>query len=841
MEHFSARGTEVATYDYALNNEKILLNKSVIFVPSDYKEKRHCKTGKVHDDEVESKFRTTFEVVTYENKAHLDKLLLEKDCDMVYALKGGQPDSNTNFPIPLAVHCVFYCEQKWKHGDVYAAISEDINKCEAPVVPHICQPLPEPSSDLRETLGIPASAKVFGRYGGIDTFDLKFVHQMVRSIVEDHKDIYFLFMMTEKFGDHPQIKYLEKTTDPKRKADFVSACDAMLHARREGESFGLAIAEFTSMGKPILTWNSGLPPAYHEFRNHLQVLGDSAMTYRNSGELYELITDFENRKKKPVDYSKIFSAEKVMAMFQEKIITPALKLKTSLKILCNFDTTSGIHEKWSKMLGSNHPFVLTEDRPDYWVIINKPPENAVFDKDRTIVMGMEPDTFSGGRWQWFGEKSDYLFFLDENYINNCEWWLKNTYDQLISEPEVEKTKDISAVVSSQYSYPGHKLRIDFLKELEKEVDIDIFGWDNAQGLKNHRGPLPNGKDDGLRPYRYTFAAENSQRENYVTEKLYDAILSECLCFYWGCPNVLEHFPKECLISLDIADIPGSIAIVKKCIREDEWSNRINMIRQVKKMVLEQLSFFSRIDGVLKVHGIQKRTVNLDERPEKWMTHQKLCDDASIKNIVRFSAIKGCDLPQEYINQMFVLTSNFVGPKKNTSGITGCAISHYEIWKEIISTSRLTLVMEDDVTFNPRALDRIAFVLKKMEQHPEIDIVFIGYHTHEVNYELNGLTLDHLQERFWRDSLISFEYMKNLRKTCGDAAGLHGGGTFGYIITPAGAEKMVKTVNKYKFINPVDYQIIMTSLFFGLNMYVVAEPIVKSPKFGIDTDQSDIQT
>ena len=63
---------------------------------------------------------------------------------------------------------------------------------------------------------------------------------------------YFLFMNTPEFYIHPRVIYLSPETNLQKKADFILACDAMLHARSLGESFGLSVAEFLFHGKPAV-------------------------------------------------------------------------------------------------------------------------------------------------------------------------------------------------------------------------------------------------------------------------------------------------------------------------------------------------------------------------------------------------------------------------------------------------------------------------------------------------------------------------------------------------------------------------------------------------------------
>lgn len=50
---------------------------------------------------------------------------------------------------------------------------------------------------------------------------------------------------TIKTSVYKQISIYEKTT-------FINTCDAMLWARHDGETFGLAIGEFSSKNKPVI-------------------------------------------------------------------------------------------------------------------------------------------------------------------------------------------------------------------------------------------------------------------------------------------------------------------------------------------------------------------------------------------------------------------------------------------------------------------------------------------------------------------------------------------------------------------------------------------------------------
>lgn len=837
VECFSVRGTEVAIYDYAKYNETLLGNKSIIVYPNNHKYKSSYKESQVNFESVEKKFFDAFDCFMYSSLDNLDAILKEQNCDVLYHLKSGEKDFIYDFSVRYVVHCVFTCTEQHKHGDVYAAISPSVAKIEAPIVPHICLKLPECSENLRKNLNIPDNALVFGRYGGFECFNVVEAHNAIKRVVETTDNIYFLFMYTEKFFDHPKIIHLDRNSDNVYKSRFVNSCDAMIHGLTIGESFGLAIAEFASSGKPIILYDSTT-----QHRNHHHVLEDTGIYYHTEEDLYKIITEFDPKTaKKPVNYSEKFNPEYVMKLFKETFLYEDDN-RIKVKLLCNWTTTSELHEKWQKMIGKNDNIRFVDENPDYWVILNKPPNNSDYIPSRTIVMGMEPDTFISPRWHWYENKNDFLYFLDENYHNNLEWWLNKTKDELLVDtPRKTMNETISAIVSSQYFYPGHKLRIDFLKEAEKELKFDIFGWDNKFGFNSYRNPLLNGKEEGLFSYKYTFACENTSRTNYCTEKLIDGILSECLVFYWGCPNVSDFLDSQCYIPLDLTDIPSSIEKIKNAIENNEWEKRIDVIRKMKRRILNRLSFIPRISGLIQAIEYDKYTVNLDSRPDKWETHTKGVRNAQVHNVKRFSAIRGdsYDLYGDYIQSLFSYSPNFVGPNKNTGAIVGCALSHYTLWQETEKNNRPMLIMEDDVTFQSQFIDRFGYLLNDLNE-TEWELVFIGYHKNEVNYEAHGLSLDFLTDTFTPQDLIEFKEYLVKYSSYADGTGLHGGGTFGYIVNPRGAQKLLNMVKNHRFYFPVDYQILVCGLDFGLNIKVCPHQLVTSPKFGIDTDESDVQ-
>jgi hypothetical protein len=171
------------------------------------------------------------------------------------------------------------------------------------------------TDNLRTTLNIPEEALVFGRYGSSTCFDILAAQEAVAEVARNNKHIYFLFLNTPKFCEKlPNIIHLPCQVDIRQKRTFINTCDAMIHGRSHGESFGLAIGEFAICLKPIICCNKFLDDA------HLDILGDKAIIYNDKASLVEILTNFNPKKNdmKNNGYLK-YTPEYVMNIFKTLI------------------------------------------------------------------------------------------------------------------------------------------------------------------------------------------------------------------------------------------------------------------------------------------------------------------------------------------------------------------------------------------------------------------------------------------------------------------------------------------------------------------------------------------
>ena len=299
------RGTEVALAAYA-HHARDLWGWDVWFVV------RHAREDAPRNGDCTPQsiahYESQFDVVYSGCDAATDAWL-EANVDVAVVELYGTPDGWLPSRVKTVAHCVFVATHPLP-CTVHTAVSESVARG-APgvhVLPNIAD-APEPDGDLRSALGIPPDAVVFGRHGGLDTFDIPWVHGVVQRVAAEHPHIVFIFLNTRRFCDLPNVLHLDATTCPMHKARFVATCDAMLHARDIGETFGLAVAEFALQRKPVITH------ATARDTEHLRLLGDEATPYRDAHELRRTLTTFRPRRTGPTGYDA-YRPEAVMPLFR---------------------------------------------------------------------------------------------------------------------------------------------------------------------------------------------------------------------------------------------------------------------------------------------------------------------------------------------------------------------------------------------------------------------------------------------------------------------------------------------------------------------------------------------
>lgn len=120
------------------------------------------------------------------------------------------------------------------------------------------------------------------------------------------------------------------------------------------------------------------------------------------------------------------------------------------------------------------------------------------------------------------------------------------------------------------------------------------------------------KTDGLYPYKYSIAIENSIHQDYWTEKIADCFLSYTMPIYFGCPNITDYFDKDAMILLNnIDDFMDVINIIENAIDTNLYEKNIDKIIESRNKILYQYQLFPVIDKlVVKNQNIINKKITI---------------------------------------------------------------------------------------------------------------------------------------------------------------------------------------------------------------------------------------
>ena len=392
------------------------------------------------------------------------------------------------------------------------------------------------------------------------------------------------------------------------------------------------------------------------FVKNLDQLGNDICRYNNSiNELFEIIMNdnnsigfntlgFVKNKLDNLSESKYFGTNDGIYIKKEIYKKYLMEKKIRVKMICNWCDSYQLCKEFSNMCKNNYSWNNIEitwenTNIDYYIIINKPLNDEYYLTEKTILFQMEPWVFNEnnnwgvktwGTWA-IPDENKFLKVIGRNSINevnNVYWQLELNYNQLMNLKYENKKNELSSICSSKYFDIGHINRIDFLKYIDEKDDIklNIFNSNNHFNFKNYKeSVLPYiNKSNGIVPYKYYFMVENNYEDNFITEKLWEPILCETLCFYYGCPNVDKYIDKDAFVLLDMYDFEKSYNIIKKAIEEDWWSKRIDIIKKEKNRILNEMQFFPRIEKIIYNNELHYYLNNIYES-SAWKGHLKLAD------------------------------------------------------------------------------------------------------------------------------------------------------------------------------------------------------------------------
>jgi hypothetical protein len=172
------------------------------------------------------------------------------------------------------------------------------------------------------------------------------------------------------------------------------------------------------------------------------------------------------------------------------------------------------------------------------------------------------------------------------------WYLSNSFEELDKGRIPDKVRPCSWITSGINRTANHRQRLTFLQQLKDEqLDLDIFGRGLLPAVQAI-GELDN-KWHGMAPYYYNLAIENyADNDWYVSEKLWDALLSWCLPIYYGGSAADRLLPSGSFLRLPSLDEAGMAYIREITATPDAWYAAKDAIAEARQIILHKLNLLN---------------------------------------------------------------------------------------------------------------------------------------------------------------------------------------------------------------------------------------------------------
>lgn len=272
-------------------------------------------------------------------------------------------------------------------------------------------------------------------------------------------------------------------------------------------------------------------------------------------------------------------------------------------------------------------FQTTNPNADYVVFFNKIKQNISFTcfKDKIFSIQQEPYIKPNSTYhipfknEFFKQEKTYestsktFTFVEELLATKKPKYIPHhpmlafMFDNRLSFTELEslpfptKTKLLSCIASNKAAFAGHLRRTEFVLNLQnlitqrKDFTCDFYG----NGIKRIAE-----KSEGILPYQYSIAIENSQTPHYFSEKIIDCFLGYCMPIYCGAPNIYDYFPKESLLLIDINDLESAYDIICHAIKENLWQKNKEAILEARKLCLYKYNFIYDMGEIIAKDFLQ---------------------------------------------------------------------------------------------------------------------------------------------------------------------------------------------------------------------------------------------
>lgn len=283
-------------------------------------------------------------------------------------------------------------------------------------------------------------------------------------------------------------------------------------------------------------------------------------------------------------------------------------------------------------------------------------------------------------------------------------------------------KNICSVISSSVD-ANKRFRHTFLNILE-ENNINV----DRAGRLNNNVPQVTGNYfeqpiiDFYKNYKIVLALENTECDEYITEKIINALRAGSVPLYYGSKFVNKYINPRRFIQIDPNNIKNSIDEINKlCSDDNYWLSIVNepiFIKPIEllinniidecKILISDKSYFTEI--------ICNSEVETDRLPD-------------LKHFFNFYNIRPTfEVWGEKNTEQHYLFKMFMPPPRLSCNMISASINHIAIMQKYANKQKFILIYESDV-INEYKLDVIHdYIIQHINDMIEfdIDLIFLGF-------------------------------------------------------------------------------------------------------------------
>jgi hypothetical protein len=181
----------------------------------------------------------------------------------------------------------------------------------------------------------------------------------------------------------------------------------------------------------------------------------------------------------------------------------------------------------------------------------------------------------------------------KDVLNQCEHSLlfpfgttfmhgKDKYKELAV---LDKKLEISFICGNKQIIEGHHLRHKIYNNQKHIENIPLKWYYTYDGHK----------DICFKSSMFHLAIENSQHENFFTEKIIDAFITKTIPIYWGCLNIDKFFDNRGFFTFNTEE--EFFNIVNNLTEEEYWSRKIYIDKNYQTAIY-YAEYFTRLKDML---------------------------------------------------------------------------------------------------------------------------------------------------------------------------------------------------------------------------------------------------